>query len=250
MTTLQGRNCVVVGSSRGIGLAAARAIAAAGASVAVLSREAAAAEAVAATLRADGARAAGFEVDVRDDASVERAVAAAEAALGPLTLAFHNAGELRAPAPLPKIPPAQFREVVEVNLFGVFHSLRALLPRMAAAGGGSIVVNAATSGLRGRPMIGDYAAGKWGAIGLALAAAAESGPQGVRVNVVAPGSIASESWRSMMGAQADALAARLPLRRIGTPDEVAEVVAWLLSDAARYITGAVLPVDGGLLAAT
>jgi 3-oxoacyl-[acyl-carrier protein] reductase len=119
---------------------------------------------------------------------------------------------------------------------------------MARRGSGSIVINAARGGLRGTPGLGTYAATKAGAIMLGLVAAQEAAKQGVRVNMIAPGFIGTDSWWQLMGAGGKALASRVPLGRIGDDAEVADVVVWLLSDASRYVTGTVLPIDGGMTA--
>ena len=126
------------------------------------------------------------------------------------------------------------------------NALRAQIPLIARSGGGSIVINSATSGVRGKATIGLYSAAKAAAITMAQVAAQEAGPQGVRVNVVAPGYIGTDAWMAKLGAQKEALGKTVPLQRIGTGEEVAATVAWLLSDDASYVTGAVIPVDGGM----
>jgi NAD(P)-dependent dehydrogenase (short-subunit alcohol dehydrogenase family) len=243
----QKKVAIVIGASRGIGAASAAALARKGAAVALTSRDLAACEALASQLRAEGFDAIAEALDVRDAEQTATAVNAVAAHYGRIDQAFINAGVLLGGSPLQDTPLTRFRETVDTNLGGVFHCLRALIPVMSREPGGAIVVNSAGSGLRGRAMVADYAASKWGAIGLALSAAQETGPNGLRINVIAPGYVGTDAWMGMLGAQAPTLARRVPLGRIGAPEEVADVVAWLLSDEARYVHGVVVPIDGGLL---
>jgi NAD(P)-dependent dehydrogenase (short-subunit alcohol dehydrogenase family) len=243
---LRGKVCVTTGTSRGIGLAAARAIARAGARVVVNSRDAAACEQAAAALRAEGHEAIGCAGDVTSAAQMRTLVDAAQQHYGRIDLAFLNAGNLFGFGPLASTPESRLRASLDVNLVGPFHGLQAILPAMTAAGGGAIVVTSAGAGLRGRAGLADYAASKWGVIGLCLSAALEAAKAGIRINLVAPGYIATDSWLALLGGRAEALAATVPLGRLGQPEDVADVVTWLLSDASRYVTGAVIPIDGGL----
>lgn len=243
---LSGKTCVVTGASRGIGKAAALAIGEAGANVVVSARDSDGCRAVAAAITEAGGRSLAVPADVTDEAAVAALVEQAAARFGSVELAFLNAGNILPPAPVETIATERFDALLNVNLRGVFFGLRALLPPLKAQGG-AVVVNSAGSGLRGRAGLADYCASKWGVIGLAMAVAQEAGSAGVRVNVIAPGYIASDSWLDMLGGSAGVLAGRVPLRRIGTPEEVGNTVAWLLSDEARYVSGAVIPVDGGML---
>lgn len=238
---MNGRPAVVLGASRGIGRAAARALAAEGWPVAVVARDAASCADVVAEIEAAGGSVTAHAADVTD----YRAMSALAEAIGPAGALFHNAGKIIGAGPLMAIDPADWQSCFALNLSGPLHSLRAFAPAMAAAGGGAIVVNTARSGIRGIAGLGLYSAAKAAATMLAVVAAQELGPQGVRVNVIAPGFIASEAWTAMLGGQADALAAGVPLRRIGTPDEVGALVAWLLGPQSSYVSGAVIPVDGG-----
>lgn len=247
MTKGHNRTALVVGASRGIGEAAVRALARRGCALALASRNVAACEAICGELRADGVEARAYALDVRDAELVSAVVEKVAGDFGGIDQAFLNSGVLLGGSAIENTPLSRFRDTVDTNLGGVFHCLRALIPLMTKARGGAIVVNSAGSGLRGRAGVADYAASKWGAIGLALSAAQETGPKGLRINVIAPGYIATEAWMGMLGGQADTFAQRVPLRRIGGADDVADVVAWLLSDEARYIHGVVVPVDGGLL---
>lgn len=242
---LAAKPCLIVGATAGIGLATAELLAARGVPLLLCARDAGRCEAVADRLAALTA----VRVspgDMRSATDMAQAAAAAERHFGHLKLAFINAGKILGPGTLQASDPAAARDAFELNALGVLNVLRAVIPRMAAAGGGAVVINSALSGLKPRSPIGVYSAAKAAAISLAEVAALEAGPAGVRVNVIAPGYIASEAWLEKLGPQQAALAETVPLRRIGTPAEVASVVHWLLSDDSAYVHGAIVPVDGGL----
>jgi NAD(P)-dependent dehydrogenase (short-subunit alcohol dehydrogenase family) len=242
---LAARPCLVVGATSGIGLATAECLADSGVPLVVCAREAARCEAVARRLSAR-ADVRAWPGDMRSPGDMQRAADEAERRFGSLELAFINAGQILGAGALCETDPESAREAFELNALGVLNVLRAVIPKMAAAGGGAIVINSALSGLRPRSPIGAYSAAKAAAISLAEVAAIEAGPSGVRVNVIAPGYVASDAWMAKLGSQSDALAGTVPLRRIGRPDEVASVVKWLLSEQSAYVHGAVIPVDGGL----
>jgi len=137
--------------------------------------------------------------------------------------------------------------MMRANMYGLFHSLKALVPLLKLSDEAAVVVTSAGSGLRGRPGVAAYAGAKWGMIGLSLSAAVELAPDNIRLNVIAPGYIATDTWMNTLGSQAETLASKVPLGRLGTAEEVADAVAWLLSPQARYLAGTVIPVDGGLV---
>ncbi len=246
---LEAKVCLVIGASRGIGRAAADAIAACGARVIVSSRDESACRAVVAGIEAHGGTACAKVADVTDPDSLTSLGQFIGDEFGQIDLAFLNAGTLRGAAPIPEIPREQLRITVETNLYGAFFSLQTVLPLMKKNADSSIVINSAGNGMRGRAMVADYVASKWGVVGLGLSAALEAAADKIRVNVIAPGFIGTDAWMNKLGAQQDSLAARVPLGTIGKPEDVAAVVVWLLSPASRYVTGAVVPIDGGLLAA-
>ncbi|MEO6629441.1 MAG: SDR family NAD(P)-dependent oxidoreductase [Aquihabitans sp.] len=236
----EGRQVVVTGGGSGIGAATCRLFAAAGASVTVLDRNAAAAASVAAEI---GGRAA--VVDVRDAHAMTEGITDAAMAMGGLTDLINNAGAGMA-KPLLDTTDKEWALLIGVNLTGTFHGIRAAAPIMLEAGRGSIVNNASLTGIRPTRGEGPYSAAKAGVLNLTQNAALELAPA-VRVNAIAPGMIrtplteiidANPVWRS-------AAESGTPLARMGTAEEVAEVIAFLASDAAAYITGHTIVVDGG-----
>jgi NAD(P)-dependent dehydrogenase (short-subunit alcohol dehydrogenase family) len=244
---LAGKVLIVTGASRGIGAAAARLFARRGATVVAAARDEPALAAAAAEIGRAGGEATALATDVTDQDAVERLVASTVERFGRLDGAFNNAGQGHLPTPLAELDPTEFTRVLSVNLVGVFLCLRAELPRLAA--GGTIVNMSSSAGLSGAPGMSAYSAAKHGVIGLTRTAALDYGPRGVRVNAIAPGPILTED--GIGAAPADIqqkVAQALPLRRLGTASEVAELAAWLLSDAATFVNGATISIDGGKLA--
>ncbi|HEX9165437.1 MAG TPA: 3-oxoacyl-[acyl-carrier-protein] reductase [Gemmatimonadales bacterium] len=239
---LTGQTAFVTGSTRGIGLAIARALHAAGARVAIVGRDIDRARAVAAEL---GDRAAGVACDVADAAQVEAAVAAAEAALGPVTVLVNNAGLTRDNL-LIRLTDADWDAVIDANLKGAFHTMRVLAKGMMKRRAGRIINITSVVGLMGNKGQANYAASKAGLIGLTKAVAKEYGARGVLVNCIAPGYIETEMTAALPTEASAALLSAVPLGRFGQPDEVAGAVIFLASDLARYVTGHVLVVDGGM----
>jgi len=238
---VDGHRALVTGGASGIGRATARRLAAEGASVAVLDLDLDGARAVAEEIGGTA-----HEVDVADGEAVDRVVAEAAEAMGGLSLAFNNAGAGFL-APLAEFPFDEWDRLVRVNLSGVFHSLRAEVPRMT--GGGAIVNTASISGVRPAPGEAPYAAAKAGVAALTASAAFELAPA-IRVNAVAPGTIRTGMTDLMLGEPMNLEKVHLdktPLERIGEPEEVADVVLFLLSDLSRFVTGQNLVVDGGMI---
>ncbi|MGH9275863.1 MAG: SDR family NAD(P)-dependent oxidoreductase [Acidimicrobiales bacterium] len=237
---LAGHKAIVTGGAAGIGAATARRLTERGAVVALLDRSGDAGRAVARQL---GGQA--YEVDVADPVATTEAVVAAAAAMGGLTDVVANAG-FGLNKPLHRYSDEEWRRVVAVNLDGVFHTLRAAIPLLLDGGGGSIVTVASLNAAR--PLQGEapYSAAKAGVVNLTRTAALEYAPT-VRANCVSPGMIAT-ALTSIITDDPEFTAvaeAGTPLERIGAADEVADVIAFLCSDAARYITGQELVVDGG-----
>lgn len=199
----------------------------------------------------DGFRA--LQGDVTDEGSVRAFVAEAVATFGPLDIFFNNAGIEGPVHPVGDYPIEDFLKVVDVNLTGTFLGLKHVVPAMMARGKGSVINTSSVAGLTGTAGICGYNATKHAVIGLTRSVAAEAGPKGVRINSVNPGPIASRMMASLedgltggAGAAArSAFEALIPLGRYGTPEEVAALVAFLASEDARYINGAVMTLDGG-----
>ncbi|MFE1949463.1 SDR family NAD(P)-dependent oxidoreductase [Streptomyces sp. NPDC059524] len=235
-----GKVVVVTGGARGMGAAFARRLVAEGAKVVVGDVLVKEGEALAAEL---GAGSALFtELDVTSEASWNAAVARAEEAFGGVTGLVNNAGVVHR-CPIEELSEADYRRVIDVNEVGVFLGMKAVLPSMRAAGGGSIVNISSLGGVIGFPYIISYVASKWAVRGMTKAAAQEFAPYGIRVNSVHPGMVATEmtahSERSHESVK------HQPIQRLAAPEEVAGMVLYLLSDEASYSTGAEFLVDGG-----
>jgi NAD(P)-dependent dehydrogenase (short-subunit alcohol dehydrogenase family) len=242
------RSAIVTGGGSGIGRAVAHTLAASGAAVLVADLGQAAAEQVVAEITAAGGTAAAFVGDVADPATAEAAVARA-AELAPLRIAVNNAGIGGPALPVGEYPLDAWRKVIDVNLNAVFYGMRAQLPAIAANGGGSIVNMASVLGSVGIPMSSAYVTTKHGVLGLTKNAALEYGAQKVRINAVGPGFIRTPLLEANLDAEArTALEAQHALGRLGTPEEVAALVAFLASDAATFISGSYHLVDGGYAA--
>ena len=242
---MRGRVALVAGASKGIGAATAEAFAAAGAAVVLGARDTAALESVASRIRSGGGQALAVRLDVTDAESVSHLVDQALATFGRLDAAFNNAAAGPLPAPLADIDPAEFDLGIATNIRGTFLGMKFQIPAMLRSGGGAIVNMASIAGLNGTANLAAYVAGKAGIIGLTKVAALDYADQGIRVNVVAPGPILTYHLEAA-GPQAQRLAGQsTPMRRVGSPAEVAQAVLWLCSDQSSFITGTVLPLDGG-----
>ncbi len=242
---MQGRAALVVGASRGIGAAAAEAFAGAGASVVLGGRDIAALEAVAGRINGGGGHAIALGVDVTDVGSMRDLVDHAVATYGRLDVAFNNASDGPLPVPLAELDPLEFDRGIATNIRGTFLGMKFEIVAMLRSGGGAIVNMASIAGINGTSNLAAYVAGKAGIIGLSKVAALDYADQGIRVNVVAPGPILTHHLEAA-GAEAQRLAGlSTPMRRVGTAAEVAEVVLWLSSERASFVTGAVIPIDGG-----
>lgn len=242
---MQGTVALVAGASRGIGAATAEAFAAAGAAVVLGARDGDALQSVAAGIQARGGRALAVRTDVTDADSMRELVEQAVSTYGRLDAAFNNATAGPPPAPLADLDPAQFDLGIATNIRGTFLGMKFQIPAMLAGGGGTIVNMASIAGVHAVANLAAYVAGKAGIIGLTKVAALDYADVGIRVNVVAPGPILTHHLQAA-GPQAQRQAAlSTPMHRTGTAAEVAQVVRWLCSPQSSFITGAVVPIDGG-----
>ncbi|MEU7165357.1 SDR family NAD(P)-dependent oxidoreductase [Streptomyces morookaense] len=240
-----GRTALVTGGASGIGLAVAHRLAAGGAAVVVADRNAEAAAAAAAALAATGARSHALTVDVADPGQVEHAVHTAQEVFGALRLAVNCAGVAGRTALTGDLSPEEWRRVVDTNLTGVFNSLRYEIPALLAAGGGAIVNMASVLGTKGFLGSAAYTAAKHAVIGLTRTAAIEYAARNVRINAVGPGFVDTPMIADAGAGVRKMLASLHPAGRLGAPEEVAELTAFLLSDRASFLHGGLHPVDGG-----
>jgi NAD(P)-dependent dehydrogenase (short-subunit alcohol dehydrogenase family) len=248
---LDGRAIMITGGGTGIGFAAARACAASGARVVLTGRRAEAVAEAAAAIRAEGGEAVGHAMDVRDGAAVAAAVAFTVETFGRLDGAFNSAG-VPGPimTPLLALDEAEWDAVLATNLKGLWLCMKHQVAQITAQGGGGAIVNASSvAGLVGTRVNTAYSASKHGVTGLTRSVALEYATAGVRVNAICPGWIETPMTDPVADpAMLEAIIARHPIGRAGRAEETGDIVAWLLSDAASFVTGAAIPVDGGLTA--
>ncbi|MBI2739149.1 MAG: glucose 1-dehydrogenase [Rhodospirillales bacterium] len=249
MRDFEGKVALVTGGATGIGRAAALAFARRGALVVMAGRRAAEGASAVADIEAIGGTARFVATDVtqpEDIATLHRTIVADH---GRLDIAFNNAGYQEPRAPVVEQDEALYDRVFDTNVRSVYLCLKHQIRHMAERGGGAIVVNTSVSGLRNpNPGLALYSASKAAVISLTRSAAMEYAEKGVRINAVAPGRVVTDMMLASKIMDMKAVAAGLPLRRMGQPEEVAEAVAWLASDAASFVVGHVLCTDGGFMA--
>jgi 3-oxoacyl-[acyl-carrier protein] reductase len=247
MIDLSGRSALVTGGSRGIGRAIALRLATQGADVAFSYRgNEAAAKETAAAIEALGRRALAIQADASDPASADKVVAATLEAFGKVDILVNNAGITRDDL-IMRMSLDDFHDVLQTNLFGAFYMTKAVTRPMLKARSGRIVNITSVSGQAGQTGQANYSSAKAGLIGLTKATARELASRTITCNAVAPGMVTTELTADLPEALMNEAIARTPLGRFGTPEEIADAVAFLVSDEARYITGQVLAVDGGLV---
>jgi NAD(P)-dependent dehydrogenase (short-subunit alcohol dehydrogenase family) len=244
----EGKIALVTGGASGIGSAVARMLSEEGAEVVVADIDVEGARRIAATIQSEGGNARAMEVDVADPRSVEELVKDVVQTCGGLHMAVNNAGTAGLRETTVNYPLEEWHRVIDVNLNSVFYSMKYEIPPMLAAGGGAIVNMSSVLGSVGLPIASAYTAAKHGVVGLTKAAAIEYAGRGVRINAVGPGWI-DTSLATEMGDQfLRRIMANLPIRRLGTPREVAGLVCFLLSDHASLIAGSYYLVDGAYTA--
>ncbi|MCU1357734.1 MAG: short-chain dehydrogenase/reductase [Acidimicrobiales bacterium] len=247
-TLFDGKVALVTGAAGGIGRESARLFARHGAEVAVADRNVAGAQETVELIESDGGKALAVEVDVADSASVAAMVRATVDRFGRLDIAHNNAGIKGADAPVAEMEDDVWRAGIGIMLDGVFYCMKHEIPELLKVGGGAIINTSSGAGIIGVPRFANYVAAKHGVIGLTKSAALDYIGQNIRINAVCPGTARSQMVDQWMQGSAEAeasVAALHPIGRIAEPQEIAEAVIWLASDAASFVVGTALVVDGG-----
>lgn len=250
--SLAGRRALVIGADSGIGLACARAIAASGSNLVLGGLSAAKGNALAIEIAAtSGSEVSYVQVDVTVEDQVAAAVETAVARLGGLDIAMNNAGIPGPGGALQDLQATDFDRLFAVNVRGTWLGMKYQIPHMLSSGGGSIINLASTAALVGLPFVSIYSATKHAVAGLTKSAALELAAHGIRVNAIAPGPVDTGLLHTMRAGKqhiVQATPAKVPMERVARPDEMAGAVIWLASSASSYVTGAIISLDGGVVA--
>jgi 2,5-dichloro-2,5-cyclohexadiene-1,4-diol dehydrogenase 1 len=246
---MQEKVIVCTGSASGIGRAAAEIAARRGASIVIADIDEKMGRETAERIISEGGKATFIRTDVANEDDVKKMVQHAISTYGRLNGAFNNAGMAPSSKLLHQVELAAWDKNLSINLTGIFLCMKYEITEMLKTGGGAIVNTSSAAGLRGNIGFSEYIAAKHGVIGLTRAAAVEYGPEKIRVNTLVPGAVRTPMLQGAMDLQLNAFSReKYPLARIGEPSELGEAAVWLLSDAASYVTGAYLAVDGGTTA--
>jgi NAD(P)-dependent dehydrogenase (short-subunit alcohol dehydrogenase family) len=248
LLSFAGKTALVFGGTAGIGRSAAIAFASAGANVFISGLGAADGKEVEAEARSKGAEAVFMEADVTRESEVQAVVSRAAERFGRIHAAVNNAGIEGRFGPVQDLTESDFDRIISVNLKGIWLGLKYEIPHMLAHGGGAIVNTSSSAGVTGIANVAVYTASKHGVVGLTKATALELAQAKIRVNAIAPGPVNTGLLKRMVGGHIDlsVIADHVPMRRISEPEESAQAILWLCSDAASFITGHTLVVDGGL----
>jgi NAD(P)-dependent dehydrogenase (short-subunit alcohol dehydrogenase family) len=255
MKRFENKVVLITGGATGIGLATARRFAQEGAKVVIASRNETAGQQAVADIRASGGEATFIQTDVTQEAQIEALVKQTMGTYGRIDAAFNNSGTEGTPSPLADDNEENYQKIFEVNVKGLWLSMKHQLKHMQQHGAGSIVNNASIAGLIGFPGLGLYAASKHAVLGLTKSAALENAALGIRVNAVSPAMIETDMAERVLSAQPGnkeetiaSVKSMHPIGRFGKPEEIASAVTWLCSDDASFVVGQSLTVDGGFTA--
>lgn len=242
---LKGKTALITGAGRGIGREIALKMASQGASVIIADIDEKTMEAVKDEASGLGVKSMAAKMDISNSNSVTTAIGKVLEEFGSIDILVNNAAIFRE-APFLEMTPEQWQQTVDINLTGMFNVTRALAPVMAENGSGSIISIASVDAFQGCRNYSHYAMTKAGVVGLSRTLAQELGPKGIRVNAIAPGIMLTEMTRDRVEANKDAYLARVPIGRIGVPEDIANAALFLASEMSSYITGQVIHVNGGM----
>jgi NAD(P)-dependent dehydrogenase (short-subunit alcohol dehydrogenase family) len=245
------KTALITGGATGIGKATAKKLASQGINVVISGRREELAKSAITEIEAvaiNGAKVKFIRNDVTDEASIQQMITQVVAEFGALDMAVNNAGIYNEAATLDQSDTKKFSDMIDVNVMGVYYCMKYQIAQMLKQGSGAIVNLASIAGLNGVPMTGTYVATKHAVVGLTKSAAIDHAAQGIRINAVAPGAIRTDIIAEQIAANEEALASMHPINRLGNPEEIANGIAWLLSDEASFVVGHTLNIDGGFQA--